>query len=475
LKTHQPEKILSFSPFAYWRLHALYEVAICHNVQARGHSYRYVSCDGLFSDCDLFWASTVGPRPANACEVCQAQVKATLKDCRIPNTWLGTYKSSVVLAEARAFVDRLKDEELLLAEFQHYALGCWTKSSVHSHLRVNAIDLKNARHCAAMRSYLYSGAVALACIGQMLEVEQPTIMLLFNGRMAVTRIALELAKERGIRVLTHERGLLKETLIVAENESCLSLQPFERMSAEWRDTPLAKPEVAQVTQWLGDRARGANLNWKTFSVQSSLGAVGEFLDRQAGRQVWSLFTSSTDEIVGDDDYSSVFGTQNRWVEETIQFVRDQPSIALVIRVHPNSGGKNSTGKNFDELRYYEALRSSVPSNVMVVMPDDSVSSYALIDRTNLGLVFGSTVALEMACRGIRVLLAARSPWYFCSAIEAIKDAVNYASRLAHHAAHAPGAAEIEQGLGRTRTIAGYPMPAGVQRQAHHQPGDPCAH
>lgn len=445
MKTHQPEKILSFSPFAYWRLHALYEVAICHNLQARGHNYRYVSCDGLFSDCDMFWESTVGPRPANACEACQSQVKATLNDCRIPHTWLGAYKAAPVVADARAFADRLKDAELLRAEFRGYPLAAWVKSSVHSHLRINTIDLTNPKHCAAMRSYLYSGAVAVVCIGQMLEVEQPTGMLLFNGRMAITRIALELAKERGIRVLTHERGLLKETLVVTENESCLSLLPYEQLSAEWRNIPLAKNEVAQVTQWLGDRARGANLNWKTFSVQSSLGAVGEFIDRHQGRQVWSLFTSSTDEIAADaEEYKSVFGTQNRWVEDTIQFVRERPSLALVIRVHPNSGGKKSTGKNFDEIRYYEALRSSVPSNVMVVMPDDNVSTYALIDRTDLGLVFVSTVALEMACRGLRVLLAARSPWFFCDAIEALKDTASYTSRLAHHAAHRPSASEVER-------------------------------
>jgi len=53
------EKILSFSPYAYWQLHALYEIAICHNLKWRGHSYHYVSCDGLFSDCDMFWEATV--------------------------------------------------------------------------------------------------------------------------------------------------------------------------------------------------------------------------------------------------------------------------------------------------------------------------------------------------------------------------------------------------------------------------------
>lgn len=105
-------------------------------------------------------------------------------------------------------------------------------------------------------------------------MEQPTIMLLFNGRMSVTRIALELAKERGIRVVCHERGLSKETILLRENESCLALRPYGKLWSEWGGIPLAAGEVAKVTQWLKDRANGANLNWKAFSVHSSLGEIG---------------------------------------------------------------------------------------------------------------------------------------------------------------------------------------------------------
>jgi len=441
---NQPEKILSFSPYAYWRLHALYEVAICHNLQARGHSYRYISCDGLFSDCDMFWESTVGPRPANACVVCQSQVKSLLADCRISTTWLGAYKAAGSESVARALVDQLKDSDLLGAVFREHPVGAWVKSSVHTHLRINAIDLTNPKHVATLRSYLYSGVVAVMCIGQMLEVEQPTVMLLFNGRMAVTRIALELAKERGVRVVCHERGLLKETLLFRENDTCLALRPFEKLSAEWAGMPLRRDEVGRVTQWLGDRAHGTNLNWKAFSVQSSLGPIEAFLTAHAGKQIWSLFTSSTDEIASDEDYASVFGTQSRWVEETMRFVREHPAVALVIRVHPNSGGKKSTGKNQGEVRFFAELKATLPANVAVVMPDDSVSTYALVDRTDLGLVYGSTVALEMACRGKRVVLAARSPWYFCTAINAIKEVSGYAQTLENYATQPLGTAESER-------------------------------
>ncbi len=438
-----PAKILSFSPYAYWQLHALYEIAICHNLQWRGHSYRYVSCDGLFTDCDLFWESTVGRRPANACAVCQEQVKGLLEKNRVPHTWLGAYQAADVVPTVRAFVDGLADADLLRAEFLGYPLGSWVKSSVHTHLRINAIDPANAKHCAALRSYLYSGGVALLCIAQMLDAERPDVLLMFNGRMGVTRVALELAKERGIRVVCHERGLAKEQLLLWENEGCLSLRPYPKLWAEWGGVPLAAAEAGQVTRWLLDRARGANLNWKTFSVQSSLGPLAPFLERHAGRQIWSLFTSSTDEIVADDDRTSAFGTQNRWIDETIRFVRDQPGIALVVRVHPNSGGKKSTGRNLDELRHFEELKGRVPDNVAVVMPDDPVSSYALVDRTDVGFVYGSTIALEMACRGLPVFLAARSPWMPCDGIRFVTAADDYAALLAARAARPRTAAEAE--------------------------------
>jgi glycosyltransferase involved in cell wall biosynthesis/predicted O-linked N-acetylglucosamine transferase (SPINDLY family) len=438
---NKTEKVLCFSPYAAWQLHASYEIALCHNLQWRRHSYLYVGCDGLFSDCDLFWEAAAGPRPKNACAACQKQVTTLLDTCRIPHTWLGKYNPPDGESSAQAFTKALRDDELLAAEYRGYPVGQWIKSSVHTHLRINTIDLRNPKHCAALRSYLYSGAVAINCLSQLLDQERPTILLLFNGRMSVTRIALELAQERGIRVVCHERGLAKETLLLWENENCLSLRPYEKFGAEWRDIPLSKSEVSKVTRWLTDRAHGTNLNWKTFSVQSSLGDLEAFLNAHQGKTLWTLFTSSTDEIAAQTEQTSAFGTQYKWIERTIEIARSKPDVALVVRVHPNSGGKKSTGKNLGELAFFESLQSSLPSNVALVMPDDKVSSYALAERTDLGLVYVSTIALEMACRGKKVFLAARTPWIYCSTLELITDETAYEATLENSIGRKTGADE----------------------------------
>lgn len=86
----------------------------------------------------------------------------------------------------------------------------------------------------------------------------------------------------------------------------------------------------------------------------------------------------------------------------------------------------------------------MPDNVAVVIKDNQISTYALIDRTSLGLVYGSTVALELTCRGCRCLLASRSPWMTCGAIKFLNDAAVYAAVLADYAARADSAAEAER-------------------------------
>jgi hypothetical protein len=47
----------------------------------------------------------------------------------------------------------------------------------------------------------------------------------------------------------------------------------------------------------------------------------------------------------------------------------------------------------------------LPSNVRVVPPNRPINSYALMDLAQVGLVYASTVGLELAVRGVPVLVA----------------------------------------------------------------------
>src|SRR5262249_54077080 len=47
----------------------------------------------------------------------------------------------------------------------------------------------------------------------------------------------------------------------------------------------------------------------------------------------------------------------------------------------------------------------LPENVRLILPEEQVSTYSLMDMATAGLVFGSTAGLEMACQGVPVVHA----------------------------------------------------------------------
>ena len=48
-------KVLCYSPHNRWVVHGHWDMTIAHGLRNRGAEVRYVMCDGLFSDCDVYW------------------------------------------------------------------------------------------------------------------------------------------------------------------------------------------------------------------------------------------------------------------------------------------------------------------------------------------------------------------------------------------------------------------------------------
>lgn len=249
----------------------------------------------------------------------------------------------------------------------------------------------------------------IACFGihRLLNYYNPDTLFVFNGRMSSTRIALELAKKLGVRVVTHERGFLKNSILLFENESCASLKPFKELWRIWKDIPLKHDELEKISKYLKDREEGKNLAWKAFSPEPQcIKNVCEQLKITLDKPVWVLFTSSEDEIIAERRKSS-FSSQMEWILKTIEYVSDK-NIFLIIRVHPNLAGSKANGNSYQQLNMIYRIKDILPQNVRLVMPDDQISSYTLMEIATVGLVYCSTVSLEMACKGKMVLVAAES-------------------------------------------------------------------
>ncbi len=266
------------------------------------------------------------------------------------------------------------------------------------------MDMNDDRVAATYGSYLYSGGLAAVGLDRLFDKEKPDFQLLFNGRMAPTRIALELAKKKGIRTIVEERSAVSGRMVLLDDVNCLDVSDVDRLWTQWKDIPLTPNEMTEIFSVLEERRSGGKREVSVFSQgRQKHDDVCNRLKLDTSKPIWVLFTSSVDEIIDRAGLKSVFATQTEWIDKTLAYVRDHPDIQLVIRVHPNVGGATALGENQEDLNYYKELKNTSPGNVSIVQPGDDISSYTLAELCDLALVWYSTIGIETAALGRRVV------------------------------------------------------------------------
>ncbi|MGH2628507.1 MAG: hypothetical protein ACRDHY_17865, partial [Anaerolineales bacterium] len=93
-----------------------------------------------------------------------------------------------------------------------------------------------------------------------------------------------------------------------------------------------------------------------------------------------------------------------WLALTVRHFAARPDIQVVVRVHP--GELLGAGHTSEEIVH--AALPSLPRHVLLVPPDSKINTYDLVELADLGLVYTTTVGLEMAMAGVPVVVAGQT-------------------------------------------------------------------
>lgn len=417
-----------FNPYTHWALHAAADVTIAKIASHYGAKVTYMACDSLARCCDLY---RFGDRePKDRCGTCQAGTAAFLKSMDMPWVWISRYVPPAAQAHARSWVDQMLPDELPNAIHDGKPIGQWVTGSVISHQRLSFLNMANAETVRSFREYLYGSVLAYEAAKAFVEFEKPDVLLLFNGRMAFTRAVFEVAQAAGLRTIVHERGFTTSTIQFWLNETCLGNQGYWQNFRTWRDVPLTHQQANASAQWVSDRRTGKNLSWSSFvKASGDRQKVYDSLGLKPSLPVVVMLTSSDDEFVLEKDFGGIFKTQSDWVRDTIEQLRHRQDFQLVIRMHPNISGVQQNISNHDFLDAVKQLAKDLPEHIKVVWPEEQVDTYALMDSSGLGLVYGSTTGVEMSAMGKAVLLASKCSHYQQPLVTTVTSEADYPKQL----------------------------------------------
>jgi hypothetical protein len=230
---------------------------------------------------------------------------------------------------------------------------------------------------------------------------KPDVIILPNGTILEFGIIYQVAKHLGIPIVTYEFGEQRDRIWLAQDAEVMR----QDTSALWqsrRERPLTGGQLAQVQKLFATRQRASV--WQNFArrwqgVPSEGGAQVRHTLSLDERPIVLLATN----VIGD---SLTLGRQifsdsmTEWLKRTMQYFASQSQTQLVVRIHP--GEQITRGPSVADV--VRKTLPSIPGHIHLVPAAAKINTYDLVEIADLGLVYTTTVGLEMAMSGVPVIV-----------------------------------------------------------------------
>ena len=331
---------------------------------------------------------------APPCRTCKAQSKAAYY--RAPVKWFG-FQHDVAL------VQRLQEmalEDLLSLEFQGIPLGELVTPSLRWVLRRHHLkDDEPTRFLG--RHFIQSAWGVTRQMVVLLKDVDPQAVVVFNGTFYPEACARWVARQEGIRVISHEVGLRPFTGYFTNGDA--TAYPID-IPEGFELTP---DQNERLDQYLANRFQG-NFSMAGIRFWPEMRSLSqEFLQRAASfEQIVPVFTN----VIFDTSQGHanvVFQHMFAWLDRVLEIIRAHPATLFVIRAHPdeNRPGKQSRESVADWVKVNHV--TDLP-NVLFVGASEFFSSYELIQKSKFVMVYNSTIGLEASLLGAPVLCGGKA-------------------------------------------------------------------
>lgn len=354
------KKVLFFAPFGPCADHHQLDAVLAAALRLRGCEASVAGCDGILKIGELL-----------ACD-------AYSKTFGLPLLQLRDYLSPNDIEKATEWSVNLDVTSYATATYEGKPIGEWATSSVFSHFRNTAASLQLPEVRRVHQEYLVAALLTWIALPRMLDEFQADAMVIFNGRMAPYRVAFEVARDRGIRVLGLEQSVTPGFFTLYENFSLFEPQPVLDYIERWRQVPLNAADCAKCAA--------------VTSHQTDAAEVRHTLDIPPDARILGVFTGSEFEMANNNS-SLTFTEQLEYIDRLFEVFRERADY-LLVRHHSDIIGDH------DFIRHAWKQAQGATGNVRIIMPAEKLSTYDLIPHLSGAIAFFSSTVFESIARGV---------------------------------------------------------------------------
>lgn len=271
--------------------------------------------------------------------------------------------------------------------------------------------------------YLEAAVIMTRAAQRMLDELSPDVVVLQHGIYVPQGLVLDVAKQRGIRVVSWATGYPTQSFLFSQGDTYHRTM-LRESPADWESASWDEAHARRTSEYLESRRTGS-ADWIGFSSGTRADdAMAATLANESRPLIVAMANVNWDAQLHFD--GRAFPTQTAWIEATIEWARTRPDLAVAIRAHP----AELTGflPSRDPLRDV-VNASNPPQNVHFIDADSDVSTYDLIDAANCVIVYGTKVGVEALARSTPVITVGEA-WVRNKALSIdVESAEDYAAAL----------------------------------------------
>ncbi len=223
-----------------------------------------------------------------------------------------------------------------------------------------------------------------------------------NGSILEFGALYRTACHLGRTVVTYEFGEQRGHLWLAQDAEVMRL-PTDALWDARGMLPLAEAESRRLEELYAARREGRRgsrfgRSWQS-GVSQGAQVARERLGLDPARPVALLCTNVVGDSLALDRQVFTQGMAD-WLSTTARHFARSPEAQLVVRVHPGE----MLGAGHPSVDIVRDALPQLPPQVVLVPPESEINTYDLLELAHVGLVYTTTVGMEMAMFGVPAIV-----------------------------------------------------------------------
>lgn len=438
---------------------------IAYALRLRGAQPIIVACDRWLGACENAFNydfpnlnEYVQHGPRKLCPSCYDKSGELYSSLGLPFYRLSEFLTQEASEKVEDFLGQIKPDQIYNLEYNGLLLKGFIESTMLRLLMMHSCPTA-PEYYPIWERHARSAVLYVEVLQEMFRRLSPDVITVDWGGYLARGIPVLVAKAQGIRSTVFQRGYQRGTVKISTGGN-IAVELSERDTGIWDEFHFTPERRLKVLNWIKRRAMGKDFrisNKEPITDEVSVGNELSKLGLDLQRPIFSLYSG-----LGFDSklfYDTLaYPDMEDWVYETIEIFAKRPSLQLAIRLHPDELLSSSTGshvpvQNVAKQTMATKIRHrfpNPPSNVFVIEPTNSISSYALALMSRAVLVYGTTFGFEAAALGKSVIVAGNAPYRkkgFTYDVNNREEYPHYIDHLAETAPYDPLREERAQRFG----------------------------